>query len=166
MLLSRRVASPFWRRDPGTWRRTAKRLGPPLFALEGAGPPRQGGYGWASGGSYQASVVQAGARGEVRVETGSNPHPFRDDWMLLHTWLHEAVHPGHALAFPVELRADRWAATVIFAGAAYEFTFVGDQDSWVAQGVVAGRQVQVKGRGATDGLELEAVDWRAVGSDT
>jgi hypothetical protein len=152
------------RRDPRTWRRTAKRLGPPLFAIKGAGVPHQGGFGWSSESTYHVSVVQTGIQGEVTVETGSD-RPFFDEWMLLHRWLHEAVDPGQQPAFPVELRADRWVATVTFDGAPYEFTFVGNQDSWAAQGVVAGRQVQLQGHGPTDDLELEAVSRRAVSAD-
>src|SRR5215210_1184614 len=163
MLGRPRLPSPFRRRDPRTWRRTAKRLGSPLFALNGVGPPRQGEFGWGSDGTYHASVVQAGRRGEVTVETGSSPHPFRSDWMLLDRWLHEAVDRGREPDFPVELRADRWAATVSFAGVPYEFTFVGDERCGVAEGVVAGREVQLQGSGATDRLELGAVSWRAVG---
>ena len=162
MLARPRISWPFRRGDPRTWRRTAKRLGSPLFALNGAGPPRQGGFGWGSGGTYRASVVQAGHRGEVTVETGSSPDGFRSDWMLLHRWLHEAVDRGREPDFPVELRADRWVTTVTFEGAPYEFTFVGNDRSWVAEGVVAGKQVQLRGSGPTEGLELDAVSWRAV----
>jgi hypothetical protein len=161
MMARPRVPSPFRRRDPRTWRRTAKRLGPPLFALRGAGAPHRGGFGWGSDGTYHASVLQTGTQGEVTVETGSG-HPFFDEWMLLHRWLHEAVDRGHPPTFPVELRADRWVAAVTFSGAPYEFTFVGGQESWAAQGVVAGRQVRLQGRGPTDDLVLEAVAWRAV----
>jgi hypothetical protein len=147
----------FSRRDPRTWRRTAKRLGPPLFALKGAGQPRQGGFGWSSDRTYNARLMQSGPHGEVTVETGSDPHRFRDDWMLLTMWLHRAVEPDGETSFPVELRADRWVASVVYAGSPYEFTVVGDEGCWVAEGVVAGRSVRIEGRGATEGLELEAI---------
>ena len=100
MLARPRVLSPFRRRDPRTWRRrTAKRLGPPLFAIKGAGAPHRGGFGWSSEGTYHVSVVQTGTQGEVTVETGSD-RPFFDEWMLLQRWLHEAVDPRPAADLP------------------------------------------------------------------
>jgi hypothetical protein len=155
----------FSRRDPRTWRRTAKRLGSPLFALKGGGQPRQGGFGWGSDSTYKASLVQSGPHGEVTVETASGPHPYHDDWLLLRMWLHRAVEPDGETSFPVELRADRWVASVVYAGSPYEFTVVGDDGCWAAGGVVAGRSVLLEGRGPTDGLELEAVSRRAVAAD-
>ena len=152
------------RRAPSSWRRTAKRLGPPLFALRGAGAPKQGGFGWGSDRRYEAGIAQTGPRGEVSVRTSSHPRPHAAEWFLTTRWLHQALPPHGELTFPLELRADRWTADIVYSGTAYSCTFVGSEAGWEAEGEIAARAVEISGRGPTEGLELEAVSWRKVPS--
>lgn len=135
-----------------TWTQAAGRLDGSVLTVAGAGPAHQSGYGHSGSGrdgrvSVQVSHSQAGV--ELAVETSSEEEVFDPayaDWRLLNDWLHGAVvRPD--VAFPFEVRADRWEQPVLVDGTATPFTIVGNDTSWIAQGSVDGWQVTVTARG-------------------
>ena len=94
----------------------------------------------------------------LSVETDSGePWPFSGEHRLLRDWLN-LVAPEEAASFPLDLHADRWVAPVPHDLGTSEFTFVGDDLRWCAQGLIDGHEVRLTATGwGHEGLRLSRV---------
>lgn len=135
-----------------TWDETVEHLGGSLWVMQGAGKARQSGWGSSGGNgtvgpSARASVTQGDFHDVyVQTETSSRQEPEAIvDWRLLTSWVGVGT-PQPPVTFPVEMRADRWAAEVEADGTTVHFHFVGQHDASAAVGMVGENQVLVTAR--------------------
>ena len=153
--------SPARRDRLRSWEATAAALTGPLYAVAGAEPVFQGGFGHSgSGADRTVSVavrhVRPGA--DVEVDTSDEqPWPGGDDWRLTSDWLHRVTRPGE-VSFPLTVTADRWEQQVPVDGVPVPFVFVGDRSAWAAASEVGGRSVSLSASGwPSEGLALRSV---------
>lgn len=138
-----------------TWDEAVSQLGGSLWVIEGLGEARLTGSG--TGGqsvgegparlSFSATVTQ-GVFHDVYASTETSSRQGSEvgrDYGLLHRWVGVAT-PQPPVAFPVEMRADRWEADVDVEGATVQFVFVGQSDTWAALGMVGDHEVSVTAR--------------------
>ena len=138
-----------------TWDEAVAGLGGSVWVVEGLGDARPS--GWGRGGqsvgggpaqpSFRASVTQGQFHeAYASTETSSRRGPASGlDYALLSRWVGVAT-PQPPVAFPVEMRADRWEADVEADGATVQFVFVGEGDTWAAIGKVGDHEVCVTAR--------------------
>ncbi len=86
---------------------------------------------------------------EVTTALPENTRSTSDSNTLIE-WISIRVGFLDEIAFPMELRVDKWEASVVVDGSPEPFVFIGDEHNWIADGQHAGRAIYIDGRGVDE----------------